>query len=99
MYIYIIYIYIYTTRLIKKDEKYKECTLKKCKSSVKQSIKNPAKEGDFCKNRLGFSVINYFCKKASSQESDQVPNKCFNIVVRTFPMHKLKQEKAKTVKN
>ena len=38
-------------------------------------------------------------KKTPSQKSGRVPNTCYKIVVRKFPIYKLKQKKVKKVKN
>ena len=37
--------------------------------------------------------------KTPSQKSGRVPNTCYKIVVRKFPIYKLKQKRAKKVKN
>ena len=40
-----------------------------------------------------------FFLKAPSPDSNRVPNTCYKIVVRKFPVYKLKQKRAKNVKN
>ena len=54
---------------------------------------------NFCKNSKGPSVVNCFCKKNPSQKSDRVPNTCYKMVSRKFSIYKLKQKRAKKVKN
>ena len=56
-------------------------------------------DGDFCKNSQGPSVVNCFCKRTPSQKSGRVPNTCYKIVVRKFPIYKLKQKRTKKVKS
>ena len=39
------------------------------------------------------------CAKTPFQKSGWDPNKCWKMVVRKFPIYKLKQKRAKKVKN
>ena len=52
--------------------------------------------GDFCKNRQGTSIANCFWKKPRLRSLAVLPIK---IVVRKFPIQKLKQKRANKVKN
>ena len=45
-----------------------------------------------------FQSLTIFAKNFS-QKSGQAPNTCYKIVVRKFPIYKLKQKGAKKVKN
>ena len=46
-----------------------------------------------------FHSLTIFAKSTPFQRSGRVPNTCYKIVVKKFPIYKLKQKRAKKIKN
>ena len=68
---------------------------------MQRRIKNLVKHlrWRFLENQLRTFSRYLFLQKTPSQMSGRVPNMCHKIVVRKFPIHKLKQKTTKKVKN
>ena len=68
---------------------------------TQRRIKNPVKHlrWRFLQKQPRTFSRSLFLQKTLSQKSGRVPNTCYKIVVRKFPIYKLKQKRAKKVKN
>ena len=67
---------------------------------MQRPIKNPVKHlrWRYLQKQQRTSLTD-FAKKTLSQKSGGVLNTCYKMVVRKFPIYKLKQKTAKKVKN
>ena len=68
---------------------------------MQRCIENPVKylRWSFLQNQPRTFSCQMFLQKTPSQKSGWVPNTCHKVVVRKFPVYKLKEKAAKKVKN
>ena len=67
---------------------------------AKNSISEAWSGSYFCEKLYLRSLVTFlFLPKTLSQKPGQVPNTCYKIVVRKFPIYKLKQKGTKKIKN